>query len=455
MPADRGAGTVDRLVDERSSIAVPVPRWQSPPGEALPSRLLSEPIGASEAVQLALIGSPRMRELYARLGVSQAEVHDATRLANPSLGFMKLVPGAGQGAKTTWSIAQGFTDALFAGYRNRVGRLQALQAEQEVAQSVLALEAEVREAFFTHAGLQVSARMRAAAARGARVSADLAARFHDAGNISLLQRSREEAVASEASISVRRLESEALAARGRLLTLMGIALGDPRPQFIVELSLPSRVVDAQELQSLAMTQRLDLEALRTEIRMREQQAAHARRWRWLGNVALAGERERELDGDLLRGGGAQVELPVFNTGKGSLLRATALAESATARLAGLEISIRNDIAAGAAALEAARLSVDEYRTRLLPLRERIVDTSQREQNFMLIGAFELLAARREELDTYERYVDAVRDYWVQYARLASAAGGKLPGDEAPDERLVLPDLPAGPGAAILSPGGAQ
>ena len=60
--------------------------------------------------------------------------------------------------------------------------------------------------------------------------------------------------------------------------------------------------------------------------------------------------------------------------------------------------------------------------------------------------------RREELDTYERYVDAVRDYWVQRARLASSVGGKLPGDEAPGEPLALPELPPGPAAEAGSQG---
>ncbi len=214
----------------------------------------------------------------------------------------------------------------------------------------------------------------------------------------------------------------------------------------------------EELQGLAMTQRLDLAALRTEVDMRRQQLTHANRWRWLGGLGLTAEREREVDGDLLTGGGGTLELPVFNSGKGKVLRASAQAESSAARLAGLETAIRNDIAVQVAALASARDTVEEYRTRLLPLHERIVEASQREQNFMLIGAFELLAARREELDTYERYVDAVRDYWVQRARLASAVGGKLPGDDAPGESLVLPEpapRPALDTAGENNPGGAQ
>ena len=461
MPADRGAAATTGLVEPRSTVAATVPRLNAPPDVAadFTKRLLSAPIGASEAVQLALLNSPRMRELYATLGMSQGDVYDATRLANPSLGYLRLVPGSGGGSKTTWSIAQDFTDLLFLGFRNRVGRAQALRAEQQVAHEVLQLEGDVREAFYVHAGAQLSAQLRGAAARGAQTSAELAVRFHDAGNITLLQRSREEAVASEASIGARRLESQALAARGGLLTLLGVDLADSRPRFVEGLSLPAALtVSAAELQSLAMTQRLDLAALRTEVGLRQQQLTNVRHWRWLGGLTLAAEREREIDGEVLKGGGAALEVPIFNTGKGRYLRASAQAESSAARFSGLETAVRNDIAVQVAALEAARLTVDEYRTRMLPLQQRIVDSSQREQNFMLIGAFELLAARREELDTYERYVDAVRDYWVARSRLASSVGGKLPGDEVSGEPLALPDLPPGPApeaATQNTPGGAQ
>lgn len=461
MPADRGAAATKQLVETRSTVADTVQRLNGSPQVAVEfsTRLLAAPIGGTEAVQLALLNSPRMRELYATLGLSQGDVYDATRLANPSLGYLRLTPEAGGGNKTTWSIAQEFTQLLFLGYHNRVGRAQALRAEQQVAHEVLQFEAEVREAFYAHAGLQLSARMRAAAAGGTRVSADLAARFHEAGNISLLQRSREEAVASEASIGARRLEAQALAARGQLLTLLGMTLDDSRIRFVEELSLPATLsAGVADLQSLAMTQRLDLAALRTEVDLRQQQLTHVSRWRWLGGLTLAAERERELDGDILKGGGGSLELPIFNSGKGRALRASAQAESSAARLVALETSIRNDVAVQVVALESARQAVEEYRTRLLPLQEQIVESSQREQNFMLIGAFEVLAARREELDTYERYVDAVRDYWVQRAQLASSVGGKLPGDESPGEPVALPELPPGLAAEAATqsnPGGAQ
>jgi len=44
---------------------------------------------------------------------------------------------------------------------------------------------------------------------------------------------------------------------------------------------------------------------------------------------------------------------------------------------------------------------------------------------MLLGVFQLLLARREQIDAYRDYLDSVRDYWIARADLERAAGGSL------------------------------
>ena len=47
---------------------------------------------------------------------------------------------------------------------------------------------------------------------------------------------------------------------------------------------------------------------------------------------------------------------------------------------------------------------------------------------MLVGVFELLQAKREEISAWQEYVEAVRDYWLARTELRRIAGGSLPGD---------------------------
>ena len=87
----------------------------------------------------------------------------------------------------------------------------------------------------------------------------------------------------------------------------------------------------------------------------------------------------------------------------------------------------------------AREIAEAYRTAVLPQRESIVSSTQEEHNFMLVGVFELLQARRSQLDAYQSYVEAVRDYWLARTDLRKSVGGALPGESPADTDAPMPE----------------
>ncbi|MEO8315323.1 MAG: TolC family protein [Pseudomonadota bacterium] len=436
LPADRGSGDVEKLVTSRSAVAV---QW-NPVGNARSSELPATPLDADAAVRVAMANSPRIRVLYAELGIAQADVYDATRLSNPSLGFERLSVSSG-GTQKTWSLSQGFVELLFARYRGRMGRLQLLEAQQRVAHEVLVLEAEVRSAWLNHAAARLTARLWSGSARAAQVSAELAARFHEAGNITALQLAREQAEASSAVIAVRRQEGAVAHARARLLVLMGV---QDQPDLALQDRLPLPVLLAADLESLqrtALAQRLDLQALRTGVTWSMKQQGQVQRWRWVNGVTIAAVRERDPDATTLNGGSVSLELPLFNTGNGRRLRASAGREIAEATLAGAEIDVTADVAVRFAVLQAEAQNVAEYHEHLLPLRQRIVELTQQRQNYMLVGAFELIEARRQDIEAWQAYIESLHDYALARTDLARAVGGRLPGAETETETVSIPELP--------------
>jgi cobalt-zinc-cadmium efflux system outer membrane protein len=78
----------------------------------------------------------------------------------------------------------------------------------------------------------------------------------------------------------------------------------------------------------------------------------------------------------------------------------------------------------------ARQVVDHYRTVLLPLRETVVEQASLQYNGMQIGLYELLSAKKEQVDAYRAYVGSVRDYWIARAELERVMGGRI-GTAAP------------------------
>ena len=45
---------------------------------------------------------------------------------------------------------------------------------------------------------------------------------------------------------------------------------------------------------------------------------------------------------------------------------------------------------------------------------------------MLTGAFDLLMAKQQEFEAYQKYLEAIRDYWMIRADMQRSLGGKLP-----------------------------
>lgn len=423
IPADRGWPASEALIKNHSSVKATL----QPAGDPQPlvDELLAQPLDADAAVRLALLKNPRMQVLYAELGLAQADVYDVSRLTNPTLGYVEL-SAAGSVAKTTWNLSQRFTELLFLRFNTRIARSRLLQAQQRTAQEVLALEAAVRKAYYAYLGERSIALMRERIAAASTASADYAERLLAAGNVSELQSKREQAAASIATIELRKARSQAGAARGELFKLLGLTAAQ-HVQFVERLEVPvEQPRDAPALEKWALEQRLDFLATREELHTAELGLKHTRRWRWLGGVELGAEREREANGVAATGPAASVELPLFNPGGGALLRARVRTEQLNAELKMLEIQIRNDIAVQLDTLQAATAVVEEYRERLVPIQQRILELSQQEQNFMLIGTFELLATKQQELAAYQSYIEAVRDYWMTQAELARVAGGRLP-----------------------------
>jgi outer membrane protein, heavy metal efflux system len=418
LPKERGITTTRDLVKLRSDVAGKA-GWSD-----ATSQDLRKPLTADDAVRVALARNSTIKLLYADLGISQAEVYDATRLSNPSLGYTRI-NGEGS-ATTTWSISQPITDLLFMHTRTRVAQSQLRQSQQHAAKAVLDLEAQVREQYYRYIAAVAIAKLQTQMAEAGAASALYAAKLHEAGNISALQLSREQAAASETAIERQRATTAMLAERSTLFDLLGLPVTTAL-QFTDELPAPLPIeFKPDALRTRALEYRLDLSIEREALQVQARMATHQNRWSWLGEASVGLERETEhpngQQSETRIGPSASLELPLFNGGGGKKLRAQAEYEKAQSRVAALELSIANEISWRADAVRSASEIVDIYRNQLLPMRQRIVQLEQQRQTFMLIGLPELLFAKHEQRLTERSYIESLRDYWVSMAQLQRTLG---------------------------------
>ena len=417
LPAERGFGGVREQMAARgvtlsakvaaSDAATPLPRS----------------LGYEEALQLALADNPRTAALYARLGLASADVYDAGRLSNPRFSGAVMTPDtAGDVNQLTFGIAQRFTDLLLLPARRRFAAREFERVQFEVGQAVLDLLLEVDRAWYTLLGAQQGLELRQQILRAANASALLAQRTAEAGSLPPRALAAAQAAAQEASLEALAAQSRLDSARARMAELLGrtpagdwTAAGKLAPD-------PDAKPDEGRIRQQAAATRLDLQAAHRQLDALEDELGVARHTRWLGEIEIGVETERETDRSRITGPRFALELPIFNHGDGKLLRAQARLEQARSEVTALELQVAREVASALSRVQALQASIAIQSGQLLPTREALVGHLQAELNYMLEGPFEVLQARQAQIEAWERYVDTLRDYWIARAELAHAAG---------------------------------
>jgi len=368
---------------------------------------------------------------YPRLGIARADVLAASRLGNPTLSAGVLEPLSGNVASlVSGGLTQSFTDLLLFRARKRLAEGAYQRARLSIAGTIFDLTLDVRAAWYTAVGAQQIAAARATIARAAQVSAGLAAQYHDAGNISVLQLDLEQAAATQARLAATRARTDSIRSRAALSLLLGLGGRDDHWSIDETLRTPVPQEDAPEvLLPLAISQRLDLLAARSDVALREQSLQITRRYRWWGHVDAGVEAERDDDRARLLGPTLSVQLPLFNQGQGAIARARAQVQEQRGELQALELSIDTGLRLAIQRVAAAREITEEYRSALIPQRDAVLAASQENANYMLIGTFDLLLTKQQQIDAYQGYLEAVRDYWLARIDLTRSVGARLPSDD--------------------------
>ncbi len=403
---------VSKLVEERGGKPL---HWdEGTPADAQVQAhvrdLLRGTLTPDGAVEVALLRNQGLVATYEELGVAQADLVEAGLLRNPTVGARVRFPtGAGLTA-TEFSVAQDFLSLLTLPMRKRVAAAQLDASKARVGSAVLDLTAEVRGAFVGLQAAQATAKVRQLVLDAQQAAAELRRRQHAAGNVGDLELVQEEAFYQQAKLELARAQTQVVEQRERVNRLLGL-WGDETASWKVsgELpALPAAEPALEHVESLAVARRLDLAAAHSEAQALEQAASAAGVTRFIPALEVGVSTERDAEGTHVTGPSVTLELPLSR-----------------AREAELAVNVRAEVRALRTRLLATRGVVEHYRTVLLPLRERVVQHAQLRYNSMLLGVFQLLLARREQIDAYRDYLDSVRDYWIARADLERAAGGSL------------------------------
>ena len=91
----------------------------------------------------------------------------------------------------------------------------------------------------------------------------------------------------------------------------------------------------------------------------------------------------------------------------------------------LKQEIRSEIRIIHNQIDTKRKAVEYYRDIIIPVHEDVVQASQKEYNFMLLGAYTLLEVKQDEINARRNYILTLRDYWILRTDLEHAGGVEL------------------------------
>src|SRR5438094_321682 len=392
--------------------------------QAAVSSLLSRPLTADSAVQIALLNNRNLQATYEELGIAQADLVEAGLLRNPIFTFERRFPGQALEA----DLLKEFIDILLLPLRKRIAAAQFEAAKLRVGHEILNLAGEVRAAFYEHQGDEQLVDLRKTVAEATERSAETALRMQQAGNLRNLDLATEQASHAQAKIALAKAQSEAVQTREKLNKLMG-AFGAQTNWTVTSRlpELPGGEVSTSQLESRAIQQRLDLAAARQQFIAEARARGIARAEAILEKAEFGAHYEREIEGTYSIGTSVNVPIPIFNQGQPASARASAKMRQAGQRYLALAADIRSDVRAARDKMLLSRREVEYFKSTALPTRTRVTEESQLEYNAMQIGPFQLLQAKQEEVKTGAESVEALRDYWVARAELEKAVGGSLSG----------------------------
>jgi outer membrane protein TolC len=399
-------------------------------------RLLSAPLDVDAAVRVAVLNNRELRARLREVGVARGRLIQAGLLPNPR-AEAELLPE--RNTQVELRLEYDLTQAVLAPMRGRAAEPE-LEAERyRAAAAVVALGYRVRVAFHrARAALQRLALghqlLDAAAA-----AHEAAQALFNAGNLQELSLATSDVAYQKARVLVAQLELDVATERERLARLLGTHAGDPAWQIETTLATVEEAPALPEgLETRALAASLELIETRHRLEGLARQSGVTRAAGWLPDIAVdvhmlegdPGDEPPGVEDEGPRfGAGVSLTIPLFDRQQGNLVALEARFDALLERYYGAAVDVRSAAREAQSRVRSFHARARQYQSVIVPAQKRVTEQTLLQYNAMQIGVFELLTARRDEVDVELAYVDTLRDYWSAVAELdALLAGVRVTGE---------------------------
>jgi len=397
--------------------------------------LLAKPLSASSAVQIPLLNNRGLQADYNELGISEAQMMEASLPPAPTVSLQRLV-GSG-GFEIERQIVQNVLALLTLPHRREIAQARFRQAQARAIEATLRVSAEAARSYYRALAANQVVKSLEESRLAAEAVSDLAKQLGETGALSKLDQAREHAFYAEVSAQLATARLRQRLERERLIKALGLWGADTRFKLPGKLpALPGKPSSMASIERDAVLRRADLVVARLEIDVLALQLGLTRRTRFINALEVAGVSttekdvktnagQTEVDKISRRGLELEFQVPIYDFGEARVRLAEETYMQAVNRLLERAVNARSQAREAYQLYRGTYDVARHYEREILPLRKIISDETLLNYNAMTRDLFALLADARARVLANLQAVEARREFWLATVELhAAIVGGR-------------------------------
>jgi outer membrane protein TolC len=402
-------------------------------------QLLKQRLTAATAVQIALLNNRGLQAAYNELGISEAQMVEASLPPSPTLAIGRMVwSGAFEVER---QIIQNVLGLVTLPRRREIAEARYQQAQARAVEATLRAAAEASRAYYRAVASNDSVKFLEEAQASAKTVSELAKRLGETGAMTKLNQAREHVFYADISGQLAGARLQQRVNRERLIRALGVW------ETASALRLPEKIAPPPSMprtlawvEKEAVARRVDLAIARMEIDILAKELGLTRRTRFINALEVAGissyEKETKTEGGVTeiektrkRGFDVDFQIPIYDFGESRVRLAEETYMRAVNRLVEQAVNVRSEAREAYQVYRGAYDIARHYDREVLPLRQIISDEILLNYNAMIRDLFELLADARARILANVQAIEARRDFWLASVDLQTAIVGGRGGGE--------------------------
>jgi len=414
--------------------------------------LVLKPLTDASAVQIALINNRGLQAAYSELGISEAQMVEASLPPSPTVSLTRLV-GFG-GLEIERQILQNVLGLLTLPRRREIAEARFQQAKVRAVEATLKTAADARRAYFRVVAASRSVAFLDEARTAAEALSDLALKLGETGALPKIEQAREHAFTAEVNGQLAQARLKQRMERERLVRALGLWGSETAIRLPADLKpLPKSPRTIKDVETEAVKRRVDLEIARQELELLAKQLGLAKATRYIDVLEVRGistfDRQRTTEAsytlepgpalvrtdeptrEIERRKGLELEfrIPIYDFGEARTRLAEETYMAGVHRLIEKAVNVRSEAREAYTGYRGAYDVAMHFEKEILPLRQLINDEMLLNYSGMLKDLFSLLTDSKARIAANVQAIEARRDFWLATVDLhvAMVGGGALSG----------------------------